>query len=331
MKITILGAGTWGSTLAWLLSKKGVRIALWGRSESLVREVNTFHRNSQYLHDIPLSGQITAFTDLEKAASGADLIVVAVATSGIRELARELKKLSLPPEIPLLSVSKGIEEGTYYSVTEILKETLPSHPLAALSGPNIAKEILKGLPTSSVIASQDINLAGRLQQLFNSEDFRVYTNRDLAGVETAGALKNIMAIAAGVSEGLRLGENAKAALITRSLAEIGRMVRFKGGNPQTLMGLAGIGDLVVTCYSPQSRNHRVGLGLAEGKPLERILEELGSVAEGVFTVRSVYHLSLAEKIQMPITEQVYKVVHEGKPPIAALKDLMTRDLKEEGV
>ncbi len=329
MKVCILGAGTWGTTLAWLLSKKKIEVDLWGRSEEIVREINTSRTNSRYLGKIPLSESIKATNRLEEAVAGSDLVIVAVATSGLRELIRWLQPLTIPSRTPFLSVSKGIEDQTYHTVTEILKKSFPSHPLAALSGPNIAKEILKGLPTSSVIASENTDTAGVLQKIFNSSDFRVYTNRDLMGVEVAGALKNIMAIAAGVAEGLQLGENAKAALITRSLAEIGRMVRFKGGDPRTLLGLAGIGDLMVTCYSPFSRNHRVGLRLAEGKSLSLILEELGSVAEGVSTVRSIYHLSVSEKIEMPITEQVYQLVHEGRSPREALKNLMSRELKEE--
>ncbi len=329
MKVCILGAGTWGTTLAWLLAKKKFRISLWGRSEAVVREVNSSRINSRYLGQTPLSESIHATTRLEEAAADAGLIIVAVATPGLRELIRSLQPLAIPSSTPFLSVSKGIEDQTYYTVTEILREHFPSHPLAALSGPNIAKEILRGLPTSSVIASENMAVAGALQKIFNSPDFRVYTNRDLTGVEVAGALKNIMAIAAGVAEGLQLGENAKAALITRSLAEIGRMVRFKGGDPRTLMGLAGIGDLMVTCYSPFSRNHRVGLQLAEGKPLSLILKELGSVAEGVSTVQSIYHLSLSEKIEMPITEQVYQIIHRGRSPREALKNLMSRELKEE--
>lgn len=188
MKVCILGAGTWGTTLAWLLAKK-IEVDLWGRSEEIVREINTNRTNSRYLGQIPLPEYIKATTRLEEAVAGSDLIIVAVATSGLRELIRWLQPLTIPSRTPFLSVSKGIEDQTYHTVTEILRESFPSHPLAALSGPNIAKEILKGLPTSSVIASENADTAGALQKIFNSSDFRVYTNRDLMGVEVAGALK----------------------------------------------------------------------------------------------------------------------------------------------
>jgi glycerol-3-phosphate dehydrogenase (NAD(P)+) len=325
--IAVIGAGSWGTTLAHLLSSKGFEIALWVYEKELSEEIRQTRINSVYLPDIELPDNIHVTGSLEEALKKARYIVNAVPAQYTRSIFREVLPYIIDEAI-IISVAKGIERGTLLTVSSILKE-LSAHPVAVLSGPSFAKEVIKKLPTAVTLATENIHTGALLQEIFNVNHFRVYTHDDLLGVELGGSLKNVMAIASGIADSLGLGNNARASLITRGLIEMTRLGIAMGAKERTFSGLSGIGDLVLTCSSPLSRNYTVGVKLGQGMKLKDILTQMRSVAEGVPTAESAYELSKKYHIEMPIIEQVYKVLYEDKDAVLAVKDLLERSLKSE--
>ncbi len=325
--IAVLGAGSWGTTLANLLAEKGYDVSLWSYEKELAHEISRTGINSVYLPGIPLSNNLEATADIEVAVKKARYILNAVPTQFTRAVFQNVVQY-LNEKTQIISASKGIEHGTLMTVSSILEE-LAGRQVAVLSGPSFAEEVIKKLPTAVTIAARDYETALLLQDVFNTDYFRVYTNTDVLGVELGGALKNVMAIASGISDGLGLGASTRAALITRGLAEMTRLGGAMGVNEKTFVGLSGLGDLVLTCTGTLSRNYTVGFKLGRGEKLEKILSSTKMVAEGVATSKSAFELSLKHKVEMPLTEQINKVVNEGKNPHDAVEDLMTRSLKAE--
>jgi glycerol-3-phosphate dehydrogenase (NAD(P)+) len=325
--ITVIGAGSWGTTLACLLSDKGYDVTLWAFEKDLVDEINQTRINSIYLPDVTIPDNLKVTNNIEEALKKARYVVNAVPAQYTRLVFKEAAAC-LNNEAVIISVSKGIERGTLLTVSSILKE-MTKHPVTVLSGPSFAKEVIRKLPTAVTLATGDINTGIVLQEIFNTQYFRVYTHDDIIGAEMGGALKNVMAIAAGIAESLGLGNNARASLITRGLIEMTRLAVAIGARERTFSGLSGIGDLVLTCTSPLSRNYTVGMKLGQGLKLKEILGLTKSVAEGVATAESAYALSQKYSIEMPIIEQVYKILYEDKDPSLAVKDLMERSLKSE--
>lgn len=331
MRASIIGAGAFGTSLATVLGNKGFEVRLWCREPALREEINGRRTNQKYLPGIQLPDGITAVGALDEALHGAELVVAATPAQVAAEVFRAAAP-AIPRQVPIVTVSKGIEEGTLLLPTEVLEGVLPEryHPyLASLSGPSFAKEVAAGSPTAVTVASHAERIAKRIQEAFSTPTFRCYTSPDVIGVQLGGALKNVMAIGSGIADGLGFGHNARAALITRGLAEIARVAIARGANPITLSGLSGMGDLVLTCTGDLSRNRRVGIQLGQGRSLEEILGELGQVAEGVATARSAKALAAKLGVEVPITEQVNRILHGGVEPKQAVVELMTRELKPE--
>ncbi len=327
MRIAIIGAGSWGTALGVLLTRKGHEVTLWTRSPEIAYALLSERRNPRFPFTNHLPQGLTATTD-PAVTEQAELIVLAVPTQYLRTVLREY---SFRLSAPVINAAKGIEQRTLLRISQLLQEVARIVPeqYVVLSGPSHAEEVLQGLPTAVVVASESAELARYVQQVFSSPAFRVYTSSDVIGVELGGALKNVIAIAAGIVDGLGLGHNAKAALITRGLAEIQRLGIALGAEAQTFTGLSGLGDLVVTCTSPYSRNRSVGERLAQGEKLERILATMSMVAEGVPTTLSAYELSQRTGVEMPITAQMYAVLFEGKAPRQAAEELLLRTAKAE--
>jgi glycerol-3-phosphate dehydrogenase (NAD(P)+) len=326
--ISIIGDGGWGTTLAIHLAQKGYKVTLWGAFADYVAQTAKTRENKKFLpgYRIPRSVVLTA--DMPLAIKSSQLIVLACPSEYLNGTLNAIKTTDYQGKA-FLSVIKGIHPETFQTMSEIIQEYLGKIPLAVLSGPTIAKETAAGIVTTAVIACEDQALAKNLQRIFNSVSFRIYTNTDVVGVEIGGSIKNVIAIACGVCDGLGLGTNAKSAILTRGLAEITRLGVALGGKPQTFYGLTGLGDLATTCFSPNSRNRTVGEALGKGKSVKAVLGSMHMVAEGVVTAKAVYRLSRTRKIPMPIVEQVYKIVFEGKNPRKAMADLMGRTLKAE--
>lgn len=325
-KTTVLVAGSWGTALASVLADNGREVCLWTRNEAQAEEINREHRNSRFLKDAELSERIVAVTSMGDAVSGADAIVFAATSASMREIAAKARPF-LRPDALIVHATKGFEGDTLKRMTSVLAEELPQidkRRIVVLSGPSHAEEVVLRCPTTTVVAAEDTEAAEAAQDLFMNGSFRVYTNPDVTGVEVGGALKNIIALGAGMSDGLGFGDNAKAALITRGLAEIARLGAAMGANPLTFAGLAGIGDLIVTCTSRHSRNWRAGYMLGQGSPLEDVLESMGMVVEGVRTTKAAYVLSRQFEVTMPITDALHQVLFDGKPPKTAVEDLMGR-------
>jgi len=325
--ILVVGAGSWGTTLAAMLANKGFDVLLWAHEEEIVEQINNDRTNDVYLPDIKLPFDLRATTNLADAVAPARYIVNAVPTQYIRSVFLPLKR-HLSNESVIVSVSKGIEIGTLLTPSQILKEIL-GRPVSVLSGPSFAKEVIARKPTAVTLAAEDKKTGLLLQELFNTDYFRVYTHDDIIGVEFGGALKNVVAIAAGISDGMGLGYNARAALITRGLSEIARLGIRMNAKEMTFSGLSGLGDLVLTCTGSLSRNYTVGLKLGQGMKLSEITGQMPQIAEGVATTLSAHDLSKKQEVDMPITEQVYFTLYEDKPPTEALNDLMNRSLKME--
>ena len=324
----IVGAGAWGTALAWLWGKDGRRVSLWGHNVNRVTRMQKTRENSDYLPGIKLPETVTVTSELPDCA-GADLIVLVAPSTALREITIRLRKVISNPHAALLSCTKGIEHVTGMRMSQILHEAFPEHPIAVLSGPNLAVEIAQGLPTATVIASDDMDCAASLQGVLGSPRFRIYTSRDVVSVELGGALKNVFAIAAGISDGLGLGDNSKAALIIRSLAELVRLGVAMGGSVNAFYGLSGAGDLVLTSYSERSRNHTVGKRLGRGEPMDQITASMKTVAEGIPTTRSAWECARRLNIVMPIIDQVYAVLYQQKKPTTALEELLSREQKPE--
>jgi glycerol-3-phosphate dehydrogenase (NAD(P)+) len=329
-KATVLVAGSWGTALAAVLADNGFDVSLWTRSEAQADEINTHHTNGRYLKDASLPGRIRATTDMEEAVSGAELLLIVAPSAAMREVAKQAAPF-LDPRAIVVHATKGFETGTYKRMTTVLAEelSLDENRLVVLSGPSHAEEVVRKLPTTVVVASASMEAAERAQDAFIANYFRVYTNKDVVGVEVAGAIKNIIALGSGLTDGLGFGDNAKAALITRGLAEISRLGIAMGANPLTFAGLAGVGDLVVTCTSRHSRNFRAGSMLAEGLSLDEVLSRMGMVVEGVRTTSTARELSQQYGVEMPITEQLYQVLFEQKTPRSAVESLMGRGRTHE--
>jgi glycerol-3-phosphate dehydrogenase (NAD(P)+) len=331
MRTTVLGAGSWGTALASLLGNKGYTVTTWDKDGAVLEDIARNHRNERYLPGIPLSKNLHAAAEITRALEGSELVVLAVPSHAIRPVVIEMKR-HVHAGTPIVCVAKGIEQETLMTMSEVLEDVLPVplHPyIAVLSGPSFAKEVAKGLPTAVTVAARWERVARQVQDAFHCKTFRPYTSGDVVGCEIGGCVKNVVAIAAGISDGCGFGVNAMAALVTRGLAEISRLAVKKGANPLTLSGLAGLGDLVLTCSSDLSRNRTVGRGLAAGKKLEDIQKELGQVAEGVRNARSSRDLAHRLGVEMPITETVYRIINEGLDPREAVTQLMMRETKAE--
>jgi glycerol-3-phosphate dehydrogenase (NAD(P)+) len=326
-RVSILGTGGFGTALAILLARSGTRVRLWGRDPGFVLSLDRGRRNERHLPGVEIPSEIEITAD-PQAAAGAELILAAIPSQFLRAALGSLAP-HVPPEIPVLSVVKGIEPDSFARPSQIIASTLGDRPVAVLSGPSHAEELARNLPASIVVASADAGLARRIQATLNHGMLRVYTNPDTLGVELAGALKNILGIAAGICDGLGFGDNAKAALLTRGLAEITRFAVAQGARPETFYGLAGVGDVITTCYSPFGRNRAVGHKIGSGMTLAAVLDQMDDVAEGVTTTRSVHALARLNRIEMPITTEVHQILFEGKPPLDALSDLMLRPPKTE--
>lgn len=324
----ILGSGSFGTALAALLAPRVASALVIGRDEDVASAINSAHRNPRYLTDVPLPANVAASVTLADALS-APLILFCVPTSATRETASRLADLGLPRETVLLSCAKGIERNTGERMSQILRERFPDNPVAVISGPNHAEEIAAGLATCAVIGSQDDALACRLQELFTAPHFRSYTSDDVAGIELGGAIKNVYAISAGIAAGLGLGDNAIAALVTRALAEMTRLGVALGGRAETFSGLSGVGDLIATCFSRHSRNHRVGLALGRGVTLEKATGSLGMVAEGVPNTLSIHEAARRAGVRTPIIDAVHAILYRGMPAARALHELLNRDPRPE--
>jgi glycerol-3-phosphate dehydrogenase (NAD(P)+) len=327
-RIAVLGAGAWGTTLARLLASRGHPVTLWAHRPEVAAELDRDRENRRYLPGRPFPEPLTVTGNDDALADGGRLVVLAVPSAHARASLRRVAP-HLPHGTPVLSVVKGIESATHARISEIVNAEAPNRPVAALSGPNLAAEVADGRPAGSVVASTDAELAAELAELLGSDRFRVYTNPDLVGVELAGALKNVIALAAGMVDGLQLGDSGKAAIITRGLAEISRLGVAAGADARTFAGLAGVGDLIATCMSQLSRNRRAGELLAANRSWDEVAAQLGGVAEGESTVTGALALAARHDVEMPIAEQVDAVIHGGRAPLEALATLMARSQKDE--
>lgn len=324
----ILGSGSFGTAMAKLLAPSLEKVVLIGREADVARSINTAHRNNRYLSDIPLDPNIAGTTTISDATAH-PLVLFAVPTASTRDAASHLATAGLRPETVVLSCAKGIEKQSGERMSQVLRGIFPANPIAVLSGPNHAEEIATGLATCAVIGSEDAQLTVDLQDLFTRPHFRAYTSDDLPGIELGGAVKNVYAIAAGMAHGVGLGDNAVAALVTRALAEMTRLGTALGGRTETFTGLSGVGDLIVTCFSEHSRNHRVGRALGSGKSLDEAVASLGMVAEGVPNTLSIHEAARKAGVRTPLIDAVYSVLYEQKSVALAMKELLSRDPRPE--
>ncbi|HVA04599.1 MAG TPA: NAD(P)H-dependent glycerol-3-phosphate dehydrogenase [Acidimicrobiales bacterium] len=326
-KVAVIGAGSWGTTVAAVAATSAPTV-LWARRPALARSIDTLHENPDYLPGVVLPETLRATASLDEAVTGAALVIMAVPSHGFRAVLTELSG-SIPDDAPVLSLAKGLEQGSRLRMTEVIAQVVPGHVAGVLTGPNLAREIAAGQPAATVVAMTDEAMARQVQEVLRTPSFRVYTNPDVVGCEMAGATKNVLAIAAGILQGLGLGDSSLAALITRGLAELGRLGVAMGGERITIAGLAGVGDLVATCTSSLSRNRMVGEQLGRGRTLEEIMAEMRMVAEGVKTARPLLELARARGVEMPIGEQVAAVLEGETSPSKAILTLMSRSAKPE--
>ncbi|AXO95818.1 NAD(P)H-dependent glycerol-3-phosphate dehydrogenase [Bacillus cereus] len=330
-KIVVIGAGSWGTALSMVLGDNGNEVRIWAKNEEQIREINEKHTNETYLPGIQLSKGIVGYSSLKKAMDGINTVLLVVPTKAIRDVMAHLKSIVKQP-ITVIHASKGIEPGSFKRISEMIEEEMPKElveSIVVLSGPSHAEEVSLRHPTTVTAASYHLQAAEDTQRLFMNNNFRVYTNRDVIGVELGGALKNIIALGAGISDGLGYGDNAKAALISRGLTEITRLGCEMGANPLTFAGLTGVGDLIVTCTSIHSRNWRAGNLLGNGHNLDEVLENMGMVVEGVRTAEAAYHLAKKVNVEMPITNAIYNVLFNGKNAKEEVDMLMGRNGKGE--
>ncbi|MBK1405857.1 MULTISPECIES: NAD(P)H-dependent glycerol-3-phosphate dehydrogenase [Staphylococcus] len=330
-KITVFGTGSFGTALANVLAENGHSVLMWGKNENTVDEINQSHQNKRYLKDVTLNETIKATSQLEQAVNFSDIFLIALPTKAIRNVVTEIDQ-HIKTKKTFIHVAKGIENETFKRVSEMIEDSVSKNHkngVGVLSGPSHAEEVVIKQPTTVAASSKDEHISKLIQDLFMNDYLRVYTNNDLIGVELGGALKNIIAIASGIVAGMGYGDNAKAALMTRGLAEISRLGEKLGADPMTFLGLGGIGDLIVTCTSTHSRNYTLGYKLGKGKTTEEALNEMNMVVEGIYTTNSVYHLAKSQNVDMPITNALYKVLFEDKPVKDSVKDLMGRDKKAE--
>jgi glycerol-3-phosphate dehydrogenase (NAD(P)+) len=327
-KATVIGDGGWGTALALVLQQNGFDVTVWGPFAESIEETSRLHRNENFLPGVDLPESIQWTTDYESATADAGTVVLAVPTQYFRDVITRFKGL-ISPEANIVSVTKGLDGDTHSTMTGLAEDILGVALVAALSGPSHAEEVARGVPTAVVIASRSREQAGSLQQAFSNQRFRAYTSSDVMGVQLGGALKNVIAIAVGISDGLGFGDNTRAALITRGLAEISRLGIEMGCDPATFAGLSGMGDLIVTCTSQHSRNRSVGERLGRGETISDILGNMKQVAEGVWNCSSAHALGKSRDIELPIIEEVYRILKEGKSPQASVEELMERDVKPE--
>ena len=320
LKVGLLGGGSWGTTVGALVARN-TSVTLWARDSAIVAEINDHHTNSKFLPKAKLPENLLATTDIEEAVAGADVVIVGIPSQSFRSVLENIKD-HIRPWVPVVSLSKGLELDTHMRMTEIIEDVLPGHPAGVLTGPNLAREIMAGYAAASVVAMADEIIVKELQKVFHSGLFRVYTNHDVIGCELGGVLKNIIAIAAGMGDGQGAGENTRSAVVTRGLAEITRLGVAMGGEPQTFAGLAGMGDLVATCTSAQSRNRTVGYELGKGKTIKEIIDGMFMVAEGVKSAPTVMALAKEYRVEMPIAAEVYEVVQDKRDARRAFRGLL---------
>jgi glycerol-3-phosphate dehydrogenase (NAD(P)+) len=328
VKATVVGAGAWGTALANLMANAGHRVKIWAYEPEVSASINSTHENARFLNGVMLSSALVATSNLDEALDGSELVLFAAPSDALRRVANSARA-GTRPDATLVVATKGIEHGSFALMTDVVAEEIPGRPVVGLSGPSFAVEVAKGQPTVIVAASKDAAAAQRVQIALSSPVFRIYTHDDVTGVELGGALKNVMAIATGIADGLELGFNARAALITRGLAEIARLGTTIGAQPSTFAGLAGVGDLVLTCTGPLSRNRSLGVLIGQGKTLDEAMADRATVAEGVPTAKSALALARARGVEMPIVEAVHGILFEGFAARDAIRSLMVRELKGE--
>ena len=321
MRVVVLGAGSWGTTVASFVANRH-ETTIWARDEAAANEIQVKHTNDRYLKGFPLPAGLKATHDLDAAVSQAEMLIVGVPSHAFRSTLEQVRP-SIHPWIPVVSLSKGLEQGTMLRMTQIIKEVLPGHPAATLTGPNIAKEIMSGQAAACVIATEDLSVAAAIQRVLHQGLVRTYTNHDVIGCELGGALKNVIAIACGMAQGLSVGDNTRAMVMTRGLAELTRLGVAMGGEAATFAGLTGMGDLMATCISPHSRNRHVGEQLGLGKTLDEILAGMNMVAEGVRTAVTVHELSQRHGVELPVCEEIYRVVTGQETPNMAYRGLLS--------
>ena len=331
-EIGIIGAGSWGIALAYLLSKNGHKVVVWSRSESTVEKLRSYHGNEEKLPGVILDDTVEFTSDIEVAVKDKDLIVLVIPSAHMRETVKKMAPFVQPSDEHkqiIVNCTKGIEESTLMVMSDVILDEIPGSQVCVLSGPSHAEEVGKGLPTTIVVGAFDKETARYVQNVFMSNVFRVYISPDMLGIEIGAALKNVIALAAGMADGYGLGDNAKAALITRGIAEIGRLGMAMGGKFETFSGLSGIGDLIVTCASMHSRNRRAGILIGQGKSMQEAMDEVKMVVEGVYSAKAALELAKKYEVEMPIVETVNEILFEGKAPSDAINDLMLRDKKIE--
>lgn len=327
-KICVLGGGSWGTALAILLGNKNNNVSIWVRDKAQFQDINKERENRKYLPNIPIPDEVDVTNDISESLHRAELVILAVPSHGVRDTLNKSKGLFSKDQI-IVNVAKGIENDTLLRVSEIVGEILPNNPYVVLSGPSHAEEVARNLPTTVVSASKDKKVAKYVQDIFMTPYFRVYTNPDVVGVELGGALKNVIALGAGISDGLGYGDNTKAAIMTRGIIEISRLGEKLGANPRTFSGLSGIGDLIVTCTSMHSRNRRAGILIGQGESLDEVIEKIGMIVEGVKTTKSAYELAKKHNVIMPITSEIYNVLYNKGDVKESVYNLMLRDKKTE--
>ncbi len=329
MRTAVIGAGSWGTAVAWLLGGKGVEVMLWAREPEIAEGINEDHRNPMFLKDVAIAPCVTATSDIERAIHGAEAVVIVTPSHGVRGVAEQMSA-SLERTVPVVNLAKGVEQGSLMRMTQVLEDVLGHRErLAAISGPNHAEEVSKGVPSATVVAAYSENVGRFLQEMFMTPFFRVYTNPDVIGVELGGASKNVVAVAAGMSDGLGYGDNTKATLMTRGLAEMSRLGTHLGANTLTYMGLAGMGDLIVTCTSRHSRNRALGEWVATGGTVDSYAAETHMVAEGAKSAVALDDLAHSIGMELPITHQVRSILYDGHKPSEAGAVLMGRSAADE--
>lgn len=327
-KVAFLGGGSFGSALGIMLAKSGIEVNIWDRKPSVINDINIKRENIKYLPNVTVPVGVTAFIDIENVIRESTIIVLSVPSHVIREICKLIVPYLQKNQI-IVSIAKGIEEGSFKRISEVIEEEIPNNPIVIFSGPSHAEEVALDLPTTVVVTSKNMEYAKIVQDIFMTSKFRVYTNEDIVGVEIGGAVKNIIALAAGIADGIGYGDNSKAALMTRGMSEIIKIGTALGGKAETFYGLTGMGDLIVTCTSMHSRNRRAGILIGKGSSMEKASEEVGMVVEGIKATKAFYELKEKMKISMPITDSLYKVLFEGKDPKYGVYELMSRNKKNE--
>ena len=326
--VTFIGGGSFGTALAVMLAKKGLNVSIWDRNKAVIQDINEKRENIKYLSNIVIPSNVEAFSELDKAIGNNKFIVLSVPSHVIRTICKTIKPY-INDDCIIINIAKGIEEETSKRLSTVIKEELPNNPMVTLSGPSHAEEVALDIPTAVVVSSENMEYAKRVQELFMTSKFRVYVNDDMIGIEICGAVKNIIAFAAGISDGIGYGDNTKAALMTRGMNEIVRIGEKLGGRRETLWGLTGVGDMIVTCTSMHSRNRRAGILVGKGLSMDEAVKEVGMVVEGIKACKAFYYLKEKLNISMPITDALYRVLFEGENPKYCVYELMTRDKKHE--